>query len=219
MPLWKRQRHERLLTAAIEILSRQPAEDLSMDQLARAAGVGKATLYRYFEGREALLRACLEKVVADLGQRIEQIEESSLPPLTRFQEIVDCMTRVFSQHFLPLRMLMRSQNELEESWRQSVHQARMTLVSVLQRNFERGHQSGDYRAVDSELLAHLVMGMIRSGVTHVSSRELEGLVAGITDYAACGFAVCSPRQARLSGQRNSSAMASPEVEKDENVKG
>lgn len=190
-----------------------------MDQLARAAGVGKATLYRYFAGRDALLRACLEKVVADLGQRIDQIEESPLPPLIRFQRIVDCMARVFSRHFLPLRMLMRSQNELEESWRQSVREARMTLVSVLQRNFERGYQSGDYRAVDSELLAHLIMGMIRSGVTHVSNRDLDGLVAGIIDYAASGFAVCAPRQARRSEPHTPSVLFSPDLEKDENVKG
>lgn len=186
-PDWKRQRRDRLLAAVIEILSQQPAEQLSMDRLSHAAGVGKATLYRYFGSREALLTACLEKIVTDLSERIEKIEESQQPPLRRFHGIVECMARTFSEHFLPLRMLMRSQGELHESWRQSVHEARLSLVTTLQRNFERGYATGTYRPVDSELLAHLVMGMIRSGVTHVPNRDLCTLVQAITDHAAKGF--------------------------------
>lgn len=219
MPPWKRRRHERILAAVIDLLSRKPAEDLSMDQLAKAAGVGKATLYRYFAGREALLRACLEKIVKDLGQEIEQIEESQLPPLNRFHSIIDCMAHRFSQHFLPLRMLMRSQSEMRESWRESVHVARLSLVNVLRKNFERGCESGDYRPVDSELLSHLIMGMIRSGATHVPNRDLDSLVEGITEYAAFGFAVRAPQKTCHSEEYTSSSMLLTEVEKDENVKG
>lgn len=42
-----------------------------MDEIATEAGVGKATLYRYFESKEELLRACLEEIVASLGARME----------------------------------------------------------------------------------------------------------------------------------------------------
>ncbi len=187
LPDWKRQRRDRILASVIDILARQPAEQLSMDELAHGVGAGKATLYRYFGSREALLTACLEKIVAELSARIAQIEETPQPPLVRFHGIVDCMARSFSQNFLPLRMLMRSKKELHESWRHSVHEARLSLVSTLQRNFERGCTCGAYRTVDSELLAHLVMGMIRSGVTHVPNRDLHVLVQAVTDHAAYGF--------------------------------
>lgn len=214
LPDWKRQRRDRILASVIDILSRQPAEQLSMDQLAHGMGVGKATLYRYFGSREALLAACLEKIVADLSARIAQIEETPQPPLRRFHGIVDCMTRSFSQHFLPLRMLMRSKNELHESWRQSVHEARLSLVCTLQRNFERGCACGAYRTVDSELLAHLVMGMIRSGVTHVPNRDLHALVQAVTDHAANGFILPNAKNSR-----NAQDVLSSEVSFSAHVKG
>lgn len=51
---------ERILAAAEEMLVRTSLDDLSMDALARAAGVSRGTLYRVVPGKAALLRALLE---------------------------------------------------------------------------------------------------------------------------------------------------------------
>ena len=50
----------RILDAAQEMLLRGSLADLSMNELARAAGVSRATLYRLFPGKPALLRAMID---------------------------------------------------------------------------------------------------------------------------------------------------------------
>jgi AcrR family transcriptional regulator len=50
----------RILVAAQDMLVRTSLADLSMDALARAAGVSKGTLYRLFPGKPALLRGLIE---------------------------------------------------------------------------------------------------------------------------------------------------------------
>lgn len=50
----------RILAAAKDMLMTTSLDELSMDELARAAGVSRGTLYRLVPGKDALLRALIE---------------------------------------------------------------------------------------------------------------------------------------------------------------
>ena len=56
-----------ILDALIARLEHQIMDKVSMDELARDAGVSRRTLYRYFPSREALLAAAEEFIVERLG--------------------------------------------------------------------------------------------------------------------------------------------------------
>src|SRR5918999_4943750 len=56
---------EKLLTAATELFATR-GTDVSLDAVAKAAGVGIGTLYRHFPTREALVEAAYRAEVADL---------------------------------------------------------------------------------------------------------------------------------------------------------
>jgi len=66
-----RQVREALLEAAIAALEAQPLQEISMAEVARAAGVSLRTLYRYFPDRAGLLEAAGEHIYASLGVPIE----------------------------------------------------------------------------------------------------------------------------------------------------
>jgi AcrR family transcriptional regulator len=61
-----RRNYERLLTAATAAFAEHGADDVSLEEIARRAGVGIGTLYRHFPARQALLEAVYKDQVDGL---------------------------------------------------------------------------------------------------------------------------------------------------------
>ncbi len=62
-----RRNYERLLAAAAAAFAERGADDVSLEEIARRAGVGIGTLYRHFPTRPALLEAVYRDQVEALG--------------------------------------------------------------------------------------------------------------------------------------------------------
>lgn len=73
-----RRNRERILTAAEAVVARDGAE-ASLEEVARRAGVGSATLHRHFPTRHALLEAVFHDRVAELCARAEDLAAGGDP--------------------------------------------------------------------------------------------------------------------------------------------
>lgn len=71
--------YERLLRAAVAAFTEHGADDVSLEQIARRAGVGIGTLYRHFPTRQALLEAVYRDQVEALRARADELVSSSAP--------------------------------------------------------------------------------------------------------------------------------------------
>lgn len=66
---------DRILDAAERLYTERDQASIGMNEIARAAGCSRATLYRYFENREALRTAYVHRETRRLGRAIaEQID-------------------------------------------------------------------------------------------------------------------------------------------------
>lgn len=83
------ERRAQLLEVGTELFSKHSFEELSMAQIARAAGISKALLYHYFPSKEEFFKAALGEAATELALRTTP--DDSLPPL----EQVRGSTRAF----------------------------------------------------------------------------------------------------------------------------
>jgi AcrR family transcriptional regulator len=74
-----RRNYERLLAAAGAAFAERGADDVSLEEIARRAGVGIGTLYRHFPTRQALLEGFYRDQVEALGARASALMEADSP--------------------------------------------------------------------------------------------------------------------------------------------
>src|ERR1700744_3707811 len=61
-------------------------DQASIDDIARASGVGRATLYRWFTNRDQLIDAILDQIISEATEiAVQALAETALPPLAVVQ--------------------------------------------------------------------------------------------------------------------------------------
>jgi AcrR family transcriptional regulator len=71
--------YQRLLDAAVAVFAERGADDVSLEEIARRAGVGIGTLYRHFPTRQALLEAVYRDQVDGMRAKADELLESDSP--------------------------------------------------------------------------------------------------------------------------------------------
>jgi TetR/AcrR family transcriptional regulator len=73
----RRSKEDRLVAAATALFSRYGVRATSMEQIARDAGVAKATAYAYFRDKDDVFRAVCENVARDIVAKAQQAAEDA----------------------------------------------------------------------------------------------------------------------------------------------
>lgn len=131
-----RSNHARILAAAREELSRDP--DASLDEIARAAGVARRTLYGHFPNREALVTA----LAAEARQSVEEAFTAARcqgdDPAAALARLVLASWAVGDRYRMLISLARRRLGE--EHIRAALAPARAEVTAIL----ERGQRDGTF---------------------------------------------------------------------------
>ncbi|WP_461025619.1 TetR/AcrR family transcriptional regulator [Streptomyces sparsus] len=130
---------ERITAAARELLVEQ-GPDVPLDEVARRAGVGNATLYRHFTDRDALVRGVVLAVTESIAARARAAlaeETDAFEALRRFvsgamAERIGALCPMLSPRF--------------DAQAPELHAARDRLEALIQQLLDQAKQSGQVRA-------------------------------------------------------------------------
>src|SRR4051794_40283785 len=78
------ERRSQLLEVGTDLFSTHSYEELSMAQIARAAGISKALLYHYFPSKDEFFKAALTEAATELAERTAADESQSPEEQVRY---------------------------------------------------------------------------------------------------------------------------------------
>src|SRR3954469_251959 len=150
----------RILDAAVDALADDPGA--SMAEIARRAGVVRATIYVHFPTREALLEAVTHRAIAEVGEVIESAEPHRGDPADALARVVAASWRTLGRYHALIAINTQQHGQDELRARHS------SVLGALQPLIERGQADGTFGA-DVPAAWHLSMVL---ALMHAASGEL-----------------------------------------------
>lgn len=171
-----RKRRE-IIKVAAKLFASRPFHQVRLEDVASQAGIGKGTIYIYFETKEDLYCSLLDEGLADLIQQVKRTTaEGPAPVWSSLEKIIEALVAFAAQH-PELFDLMRAgwlptNDRLEEQ--------RLELVRLLERAIRKGVRSGELADAHPELTAQFLLSCVRAAMLYRPPRtSTETLVSHI----------------------------------------
>lgn len=157
---------DHVLRSAATLLTRKSTA--TMDEVAKAAGISRATLHRHFAGRDALVRALEALGIAECEAALDAARLDEGPASEALRRMVGSIEPAAA-----LLAFLYTENQLFEGEQQNQGWAR--LDERLMALFRRGQESGEFRIdLTPAWLTEALYGLLASAAWAVA----EGRVAG-----------------------------------------
>ena len=160
-------------------------DQASMNEVAEAAGVARATVYRYFPNRESLLDELVQTAVRDVEARLASARVDEVPPDEGITRAVRALVDVGNLLVVLTRERRHSGSD----------QFQRGLLDPLRQLVERGQASGDIRDdITGRRLTESLIGVIVSMLTSTPPLGREDMTATITGLFIDGARARGPRR-------------------------
>jgi AcrR family transcriptional regulator len=167
------------MEAASRVFAEHDYQAVTMDDIARRSGVGKGTLYRYFDSKEDLFITLMDEGLALLAERLEEEQKVEVPPAETLSRMIDTIVRSFCQHLPFFRILNGDKGRLILRKKQLFQERRRRMVTALGHVLERGMAAGVFRELDPKVAPSLLIGMVWGMVLNHSERATPEALAGV----------------------------------------
>ena len=148
-----------LLDTASTIMREGDQVDISLSELATRSGLNSALVKYYFGNKAGLLKALLERDMADIVASVDALLAKDMVPESKFRRHLTAVVDTFFRTPYIHRLLMRMIRESEPDEAQRLADSYLKpLLGAYERLISDGVAAGVFRPVDPQLFYFTVIG-------------------------------------------------------------
>lgn len=188
-----RQRSERIIDAAAGLFCERGIEDTSIDEIAARAGVGSATVYRYFDTKAELAVRCgrvwWERITVRYLDSLTGPEYERMTGAEQLEYILDLLVRIFEEESGFLKLIQEIEvfvrrygaaSEEPEEYEDCI----MSLGPGVTDALEKGRRDGtlSFEEAPGEVccsVSHTMFSLMKRLAWEDTSRDRETAVSGV----------------------------------------
>jgi len=151
-------KHDLILATAEQVFASRPYHEVTMDDIAERAHVGKGTLYQYFESKEDLFFAVIDTGFEGVERSLAAIASSSDDPATKFGRMVTYFVVDTLRKSHLVRIAHSAEAHAHAKRMESFLELRARVVQLFADVITEGMEAGVLREVVPGLLARSILG-------------------------------------------------------------
>lgn len=159
----KAKREQQILTASMKVFSRHGYQDTDVEKIANLAGLGKGTVYRYFESKQNLFLSTLEWGLGSLKNEIFAAIAKTDDYLERIETALSTHLSFFEKNRGFYRLLVEEKAWAEvksAGWR--CKEKHLSYIDHLEKIMAEGMRKGYLKKVDPKSCAYALWGSVNS---------------------------------------------------------
>lgn len=162
---WRRRSDARpaeLVAAGFALFAEQGFAATRLEDVAARAGVSKATIYRYFENKDALFEAVVKSAIVPRFSEVELLVNSFEGRSSDLLRTIFNVARAALDGPLPplLKMIIAESGTFPQLATLWLNLVAGNMMGLVRRIIERGIARGEFREVDRDVIAPVVMAPV-----------------------------------------------------------
>ncbi|HWP96854.1 MAG TPA: TetR/AcrR family transcriptional regulator [Syntrophomonadaceae bacterium] len=152
-----------IIDAALQLFQEHSYDEVTVQDIALATGIGKATLYQYFACKEEIVYTSMLRTIDETNFKIEQCCLRHDDPRQALENVIEQIYGLYlSQNRLFLAYLgLKLQNALKPEWLEEARIRRERKYEILSQMLDKGVEQGVFIQAEGRRLTRAFLNIIR----------------------------------------------------------
>lgn len=178
-------KYNKILDALQKLLENRDMRTISVDEIARKAGIGKGSVYYYFPSKDAILEALIERNYEKPIQTAKNLaEQTSVSPFTRmamiFQACRSSSSELLGQNTTTTLTGAPERSLIHQKYlHYLISELKPVLTEIIKQGIDSGEIHFDYPAALSEIVLIVLAVKLDNTLVPSTPEEIEETILGL----------------------------------------